>query len=102
MRVYNNKDILRNISEILSGARATSSLCESGVRLPLIFIPLSQIPGMARWLTYCSPLTYGNDLIASAYSGTTQFTPFVDIGMLLVFILIFQFAANRLYKKFNE
>ena len=77
------------------------------VRLPLIFIsgifiPLSQIPGMARWLTYCSPLTYGNDLIASAYSGTTQFSPFADIGMLFVFILIFQFAANRLYKKFNE
>jgi len=77
------------------------------VRLPLIFIsgifiPIAAIPGMAQWLTYCSPLTYGNDLIASAYSGTTHFSPYVDIAMLFVFILIFQFAANRLYKKFNE
>ncbi len=77
------------------------------VRLPLIFIsgifiPLSQVPEMARSRTYCSPLTYGNDLIQSAYSGTTHFDPAIDIAMLFVFILIFQFAANRLYKKFNE
>jgi len=77
------------------------------VRLPLIFIsgifiPISAIPSMAQPLTYCSPLTYGNDLIQAAYSGTTYFNPVIDIVMLLVFILIFQFAANRLYKKFNE
>lgn len=77
------------------------------VRLPLIFIsgifiPIDQIPGMAQYAVYFSPLTYGNDLIHAAYSGTTSFSPFVDIAMLLVFILIFQFAANRLYKKFNE
>jgi ABC-2 type transport system permease protein len=57
---------------------------------------------MAQPLTYFSPLTYGNDLIQAAYSGTTYFNPVIDIVMLLVFILIFQFAANRLYKKFNE
>jgi len=77
------------------------------IRLPLIFIsgiflPIDQIPGIAQWLTYCSPLTYGNDLIHAAYSGETSFSPVVDIAMLLLFILIFQFAANRLYKKFNE
>lgn len=77
------------------------------VRLPLIFIsgifiPIEQIPGMAQWLTYISPLTYGTDLIHAAYSGETTFSPFVDIAMLLLFILIFQFAANRLYRKFNE
>ena len=77
------------------------------VRLPLIFIsgifiPIDQIPGIAQYATYFSPLTYGNDLIHAAYSGTTSFSPAVDIMMLLGFILIFQFAANRLYKKFNE
>jgi ABC-2 type transport system permease protein len=77
------------------------------VRLPLIFIsgifiPIEQIPGMAQWLTYISPLTYGTDLIHAAYSGETTFSPFADIAMLLLFILIFQFAANRLYRKFNE
>jgi ABC-2 type transport system permease protein len=77
------------------------------VRLPLIFIsgifiPIGQIPGVAQYATYFSPLTYGNDLIHAAYSGTTSFSPVVDIAMLLVFILIFQFAANRLFRKFNE
>ena len=76
------------------------------VRLPLIFIsgifiPIDQIPGMAQSRTYFSPLTYGNDLIHAAYSGTRTQSG-LDIAMLLVFILIFQFAANRLYKKFNE
>ena len=77
------------------------------VRLPLIFIsgvfiPLSQIPPAGQAVSYLSPLTYGNDLIQAAFSGTSHFNPGVDIVMLLVFILIFQFAANRLYKKFND
>jgi ABC-2 type transport system permease protein len=38
------------------------------VRLPLIFvsgvfIPLDQIPQIGQFITYLSPLTYGNDLI---------------------------------------
>jgi ABC-2 type transport system permease protein len=77
------------------------------VRMPLIFIsgvfiPLAQIPDAARVVTYLSPLTYGNDLIHAAYSGETHFSPYVDILMLCIFILIFQLAANQLYKKFNE
>ena len=77
------------------------------VRLPLIFIsgifiPLSQIPEAARFITYLSPLTYGNDLIRAAYTGTTQFNPLADIAMICLFILLFQYAADRLYKKFNE
>lgn len=77
------------------------------VRLPLIFvsgvfIPLDQIPAAGRFVTFLSPLTYGNDLIHAAYAGTTSFSPFFDVAMLLVFIVIFQFAANRLYRKFNE
>lgn len=77
------------------------------VRLPLIFIsgifiPIESIPSYGQFVVYLSPLTYGNDLIHAAYSGTTYINPVVDIAMLIVFILIFQFAANRLYKKFNE
>ncbi len=77
------------------------------VRLPLIFvsgvfIPVSQIPAAGQFIVYLSPLTYGNDLIQAAYSGTTHFHPLADVAMICVFILIFQFVANRLYKKFNE
>ena len=77
------------------------------VRLPLIFIsgvfiPVESIPSVGQALIYVSPLTYGNDLIRAAYSGSTHFSPLADIAMLCIFILIFQTAANRLYKKFNE
>jgi ABC-2 type transport system permease protein len=77
------------------------------VRLPLIFIsgvfiPLAQIPEAAQFVTYLSPLTYGNDLLHAAFSGETHFSPFIDILMLCIFIIIFQFAANHLYKRFNE
>jgi ABC-2 type transport system permease protein len=77
------------------------------VRLPLIFIsgvfiPLSAMPLIGQDIALFSPLTYGNDMIAYAYSGTSLFSPLLDIVALVIFILIFQFAANRLYKKFNE
>lgn len=77
------------------------------VRLPLIFIsgvfiPLESIPSAGQVLTYCSPLTYGNDLIQAAYRGNAYFNPLIDVAMLCIFILGFQIIANRLYKKFNE
>lgn len=77
------------------------------VRLPLIFIsgvfiPIESIPSIGQVLAYCSPLTYGNDLIQAAYNGQTHFSPLIDVAMLIFFILGFQILANRLYKKFNE
>jgi ABC-2 type transport system permease protein len=76
------------------------------VRLPLIFIsgvfiPLSSLPSIGQAVSFLSPLTYGNDLIQSAFSGHSHFNPFLDFVALLVFILAFQLLANRLYKKFN-
>jgi ABC-2 type transport system permease protein len=76
------------------------------VRLPLIFIsgvfiPIDAIPSIGKIAVYFSPLTYGNDLIQSAYQGSSHFHPLIDIGMLCVFILVFQIVANRLYKRFN-
>ncbi len=77
------------------------------VRLPLIFISgvfisLSAMPQIGRVIALFSPLTYGNDMIEYAYTGTSLFSPLLDILMLVLFILVFQFAANRLYKKFNR
>ncbi len=76
------------------------------VRLPLIFIsgvfiPISAMPQIGQEIAFFSPLTYGNDMIEYAYTGTSLFSPLLDILALLIFILIFQFVANRLYKKFN-
>jgi ABC-2 type transport system permease protein len=77
------------------------------VRLPLIFvsgvfIPLETMPVAGQYIALCSPLTYANDMIRFAYDGNTHFGLFHDIVFLIIFILIFQFVANRLYKKFNE
>ena len=76
------------------------------VRLPLvfisgIFIPLASIPSYAQFVTYFSPLTYGFDLIHSAYTGSSNFDPLIDVGVLLVFILIFQVLADRLYDRYK-
>jgi ABC-2 type transport system permease protein len=77
------------------------------VRLPLIFIsgvfiPIASLPLTGQIISYCSPLTYGNDLIQSAYHGQTHFNPLLDIVMLCIFILIFQVCANQLYQRWNE
>jgi ABC-2 type transport system permease protein len=77
------------------------------VRLPLIFvsgvfIPIETMPLAGQYVALCSPLTYANDMIRFAYDGTTHFSIIHDIVLLAIFVLIFQFVANRLYKKFNE
>lgn len=77
------------------------------VRLPLIFIsgvfiPLSQLPPVGQYVALLSPLTYGNDLIRASFTGKTHFGPAVDVVVLFAFILLFQFAANRLYRWFND
>jgi len=77
------------------------------VRLPLIFIsgvfiPIESIPAIGQVAAYFSPLTYGNDLIQSAYHGHTHFNPLLDIAMLCIFILVFQVFADHLYRRWNE
>ena len=77
------------------------------VRLPLIFvsgtfIPLDAMPAIGRWISYLSPLTYGNDLIQHAYGQPAYFDPFVSVGVLALFFIAFQFIAHRLYVQFND
>jgi ABC-2 type transport system permease protein len=60
------------------------------------------MPRIGQEIALISPLTYGNDMIEYAYTGKSLFSPGLDIVMLVIFILIFQIAANYLYKKFNE
>jgi ABC-2 type transport system permease protein len=77
------------------------------VRLPMIFIsgvfiPLATMPLIGQGIAFISPLTYANDMIQYAYSGTSHLSPFMDAAALCIFILVFQVVANRLYRKFNE
>mgnify|MGYP002682927121 CR=1 FL=1 len=69
------------------------------VRLPLIFvsgtfIALEAMPPIGKAISYFSPLTYGNDLIQAAYGNPAHFSPVLDIGMLLLFFVIFQLIAH--------
>jgi len=77
------------------------------IRLPLIFvsgvfIPVNALPPIGRIAVLVSPLTYGNDLIQAAFTGSTHLNPLLDLLAICVFILLFQLAANHLYRKFNE
>jgi len=77
------------------------------VRLPLIFvsgvfIPLESMPAAGQAIALLSPLTYGNDMIQYAYQGASRFGPITDFLVLLAFVLTFQFAADRLYRRFNQ
>jgi ABC-2 type transport system permease protein len=67
-----------------------------------VFIPVNALPPIGQIAVLFSPLTYGNDLIRAAFEGTTQFNPLMDVLAICVFILLFQLAANHLYRKFNE
>lgn len=77
------------------------------VRLPLIFvsgtfIPLDVMPPIGKVISLLSPLTYGNDLIQGAYGQPSFFHPLLDVVMLVLFFIIFQFIAHWLYKRFND
>ncbi len=77
------------------------------VRMPLIFIsgvfiPLDQLPPAVQTVLLLSPLTYGNDLVRAAFATDTHFSLFVDIAVLAVFIPVFQFVANGLYRLVND
>jgi ABC-2 type transport system permease protein len=77
------------------------------IRLPLIFIsgtfiPLDSMPPIGQAISFLSPLTYGNDLIAASYGQQAIFHPLADIAVLVLFFIAFQFIAHRLYRKFNE
>ena len=77
------------------------------IRLPLIFIsgvfiPIETMPPIGQVIAFFSPLTYANDLIRYSYDGSTHFGLLQDVVILFVFILIFQFVAHGLYKRFNE
>jgi ABC-2 type transport system permease protein len=69
------------------------------VRFPLIFIsgifvPLSEMQGWGQVLAYYSPLTYLVDLFNAGFVGTSAFSPFVDIGVLIAVSIVFIVTAR--------
>jgi len=68
------------------------------VRLPLIFVsgvfvPISEMPGWARWLAPISPLSYAVDLIRGGFGQPIYFPLWVSLPVLLAFIVAMLWAA---------
>jgi ABC-2 type transport system permease protein len=93
----------------LLGSPATDTpsnimILSSLVRFPLIFvsgifIPLNQMQGWERVLTFFSPLTYLVDLFYGALNGTAVYPPFLDVLVLVVVILLFIGCAKIIQQR---
>ena len=74
-------------------------LIASLIKFPLIFIsgvftPITSM-GSFKFLSFISPLTYYTDLLRSSIQGNSQFSPVVNISMLLVFtFLLFSLSVK--------
>jgi len=77
------------------------------IRWPLlfisgIFIPLGNLPGWLRGVSYISPLTYAHDAVKHAISGSGTQPVVLDMLMLPAFLLLFLFLAVRLYRRVRK
>jgi len=93
----------------LLGSPATDTpsnimILSSLVRFPLIFIsgifiPLNQMQGWERVLTFFSPLTYLVDLFYGALNGNAVYPPVLDVLVLVVVILLFIGCAKIIQQR---
>jgi ABC-2 type transport system permease protein len=74
------------------------------VRWPLmfisgIFIPLEEMASWARALAYLSPLTYAQDLMNHAVLGRGFLSPWFDLALLPLLLVVFLIPAARLHHR---
>lgn len=74
------------------------------VRWPLmfisgIFVPLEEMAAWARALAYVSPLTYAQDLMNHAVLGRGFLSPWLDLALLPVLLVLFLIPAARLHHR---
>ena len=74
------------------------------IRFPLIFIsgifiPLQDLQGAGRIVSYFSPLTYLVDMFHAGLDGTSVFHVSVDILALVVFTFIFLMISSYFHKR---
>ncbi len=83
---------------------ATANMIAAVIRFPIVFIsgvfiPLPELPGWARFISFFSPLTYFADLARASIQGSSYFPPWIDVLVLLLFCLLFISAAMYLHKR---
>lgn len=74
------------------------------VRFPLIFvsgifIPLSQMTGASRYVTYCSPLTYLVDVLNQSMGQSYAFDWWTDLLVLFGFMALFVVVAVAVLRR---
>ncbi len=74
------------------------------IRFPLIFIsgifvPISELKGFARILSYFSPITYFVDIANTGLRRISFIPAIVDFAALLVFSIVFITLSNRFHKR---
>jgi len=74
------------------------------VRFPLIFvsgifIPLSDMTGPGRYVTYCSPLTYLVDLLNQSMNQAHVFSWWADLLVMTAFMTVFVVSAIAVLKR---
>jgi len=74
------------------------------IRFPLIFIsgifiPLENLQGIARELSYLSPITYLVDIFNFGFKGESDISLIIDFTALFMFSLIFISLSNRFHKR---
>jgi len=83
---------------------STIMMLSSLIKFPLlfvsgIFVPIEQLPGWAQTVSLFSPLTYFTDLTNYVTQGSGYFPIPLDIGMLILFTVVFLLAAIYLHKR---
>jgi len=79
-------------------------MISSFIKFPLIFIsgifvPLSEMPGFARSITYISPLTYFTDLIRYATGGDNYFPVVADLLAIIGFTVVAWVVAVKIHNR---
>jgi ABC-2 type transport system permease protein len=74
------------------------------IRFPMIFIsgifiPLENLKGIGKGLSYFSPITYMVDILNKSFKGKSNISLTVDVTALLLFSVLFVSLSNRFHKR---
>jgi len=64
-----------------------------------VFVPLHEMPSVARAVAYFSPLTYAQDLMNHAAPGTGVLNPWLDLAVLLASGVLFLLPAVLMHRR---
>ncbi len=90
------------ISAVPTDTTADIMMLSTLIKFPLIFvsgifIPVENLPGWGTIISQLSPLTYFVDLVRFSFSGSGS--PWIDIGALFGFSLLFLFIADFAHRR---